>query len=173
MVRDKDAERLKKSVAKSLEQGGGLMMILDQNENTAKFYSKRLMCPTSGMSYREPAPHNFSFNSVNGACPKCKGLGFVSVMDREKVVPNPKLSIREGGLEPLGKYRNALIFWEVESVLLRYDCTLSTPIQDIPEEAMDEIFNGTADRLRIPAAIARTTDDYFVEFGGVYSICMY
>lgn len=167
VVREKDGERLKKSVAKALEQGDGLMMILDQTDNTAKYYSKRLMCPTTGMSYREPAPHNFSFNSMNGACPKCKGLGFVSVMDRDKVVPNPKLSIKEGALEPLGKYRNALIFWEIEAVLKHYDCELSTPVEEIPEEALDEIFNGTADRLRIPASIAHTTDDYYVEFGGI------
>ena len=167
LVREKDAERLKKSVAKALEQGNGLMIILDDTDGTAKFYSKRLMCPTSGISYREPAPHNFSFNSMNGACPKCKGLGYVSVMDQEKVVPNPQQTIREGALAPLGKYRNALIFWEIEAVLLQYDCDLNTPVCEIPEEAMDEIFNGTADRLRIPAAIAHTTDDYYVEFGGL------
>lgn len=167
IAREKDGERLKKSVAKALEQGDGLMMILDQTNDTAKYYSKRLMCPTTGMSYREPAPHNFSFNSMNGACPKCKGLGYVNVMDFDKVVPNPKLSIKEGALEPLGKYRNTLIFWEIEAVLMRYDCQLNTPVEDLPEEAMDEIFNGTADRLRIPASIAHTTDDYYVEFGGL------
>ena len=167
VVREKDSERLRKSVAKSMEQGNGLMMILDATDNTARFYSKQLMCPTSGISYREPAPHNFSFNSMSGACPKCKGLGYVNVMDHEKVVPNPKLSIREGALAPLGKYRNSLIFWEIEAVLTHYDCELTTPVEDIPEEAMDEIFNGTADRLRIPAAIAHTTDDYYVEYGGL------
>ena len=167
VVREKDSERLRKRVAKSMEQGNGLMMILDATDNTARFYSKQLMCPTSGISYREPAPHNFSFNSMSGACPKCKGLGYVNVMDHEKVVPNPKLSIREGALAPLGKYRNSLIFWEIEAVLTHYDCELTTPVEDIPEEAMDEIFNGTADRLRIPAAIAHTTDDYYVEYGGL------
>ena len=167
VVREKDDERLRKSVAKTMEQGNGLMMILDATDETARFYSKQLMCPTTGMSYREPAPHNFSFNSVSGACPKCKGLGYVSVMDQEKVVPNPKLSIKEGALAPLGKYRNALIFWEIEAVLAQYDCDLKTPVAEIPEEAMDEIFNGTAERLRIPAAIAHTTDDYYVEFNGL------
>ena len=167
VVREKDSERLRKSVAKTMEQGNGLMMILDATDETARFYSKQLMCPTTGMSYREPAPHNFSFNSVSGACPKCKGLGYINVMDYEKVVPNTKLSIRDGALAPLGKYRNALIFWEIEAVLGKYDCTLKTPVEEIPEEAMDEIFNGTADRLRIPAAIAHTTDDYYVEYGGL------
>ena len=166
-VQAKDGERLRKSVGETLQQGGGLMMILDASTHDTRFYSKQLMDPVSGISYREPAPHNFSFNSAQGACPKCKGLGFVSVMDHEKVVPNDKLSIRDGGLAPLGKYRNALIFWEIQTVLADYDCDLRTPIADIPEEAMDEIFNGRADRLRIPAATAHTTDDYYVEFNGL------
>ena len=166
-VQAKDAERLHKSVAQTLQQGDGLMMLLDAASNEARFYSKRLMDPVSGISYREPAPHNFSFNSTQGACPKCKGLGVVSVMDREKVVPDASLSIKAGGLAPLGKYRNALIFWEVQAVLEEYDCSLTTPIADIPEEAMDEIFNGRADRLRIPAKIAHTTDDYYVDYDGL------
>lgn len=166
-VQPKDEERLKKSVRQSLVQGEGLMLILDADTNEIRFYSKRLMCPTTGLAYREPAPHNFSFNSAQGACPKCKGLGVVNVMDREKVCPNPKLSIKEGALEPLGKYKNALIFWEIEAVLLKYDCTITTAVEDIPEEAMDEIFNGSADRLRIPANIAKTNDDYYVEFAGL------
>lgn len=167
VVREKDEERLKRSVNKSLEQGDGLMVVLDATDDTVRYFSKQLMCPTTGLSYREPAPHNFSFNSVSGACPKCKGLGYISMMDRDKVIPDAALSIRAGGLAPLGKYRSTLIFWEVETVLRHYDCTLDTPICDIPEEAMDEIFNGSADRLQIPADIAHTTDDYSVEFGGL------
>lgn len=167
VVREKDEERLKRSVNKSLEQGDGLMVVLDATDDTVRYFSKQLMCPTTGLSYREPAPHNFSFNSVSGACPKCKGLGYISMMDRDKVIPDADLSIRAGGLAPLGKYRSTLIFWEVETVLRHYDCTLDTPICDIPEEAMDEIFNGSADRLQIPADIAHTTDDYSVEFGGL------
>ncbi|MCF0236734.1 MAG: excinuclease ABC subunit UvrA, partial [Bacteroidaceae bacterium] len=166
-VQPKDEERLKKSVRQTLLQGQGLMLILDADSNQVRYYSKRLMCPTTGMAYREPAPHNFSFNSAQGACPKCKGLGYVSVIDREKVCPRPELSIKDGALEPLGKYKNALIFWEIEAVLAQYDCSLTTPVQDIPEEAMNEIFNGSAERLRIPAAIAKTTDDYYVEFAGL------
>lgn len=167
VVREKDGERLMRSVNKSLEQGNGLMVVLDATDQTARYYSRRLMCPTTGLSYREPAPHNFSFNSMNGACPKCKGLGFVSVMDREKVVPDPRKSIREGALAPLGKHRNTLIFWEIEAVLARYDYTLDTPVAELPEEVLDEVFNGSADRLRIPAGVAHTTDDYMVEFGGL------
>ena len=167
VVRAKDGERLRKSVAQTMEQGSGLMLLLDDSTGEARYYSKRLMCPTSGISYREPAPHNFSFNSAQGACPKCKGLGYVSIIDREKVMPNPLLSIREGGLVPLGKYRNAFIFWEVAAVLARYGCDLDTPLSELPEEALDEVFNGSADRVRIPAAMAHTTDDYYVEFDGL------
>lgn len=166
-VQAKDGERLTKSVAETLRQGHGMMMLLDAADHQVRFYSKQLMDPVSGIAYRDPAPHNFSFNFTQGACPKCKGLGFVSVMDRDKVVPDPKLSIKEGGLAPLGKYRNALIFWEIQTVLADYDCDLKTPICDIPEEAMDEVFNGRADRLRIPASTAHTTDDYYVEFDGL------
>ena len=166
-VQAKDGERLTKSVAETLRQGHGMMMLLDAADHQVRFYSKQLMDPVSGIAYRDPAPHNFSFNSTQGACPKCKGLGFVSVMDRDKVVPDPRLSIKEGGLAPLGKYRNALIFWEIQTVLADYDCDLKTPICDIPEEAMDEVFNGRADRLRIPASTAHTTDDYYVEFDGL------
>ena len=176
----KDLERLKRSVARTLEMGNGLMMLylpsapattpLPNGETAngqVRFLSKHLMCPTSGISYREPAPHNFSFNSLQGACPKCKGLGYVNVVDQEKVIPDPNLSIRKGGLAPLGKYRSALIFWCIEPVLNKYEYTLDTPISELPEEVMDEIFNGPTERLRIPAATAHTTDDYYVDFGGL------
>jgi excinuclease ABC subunit A len=125
------------------------------------------MCPTTGLAYREPAPHNFSFNSATGACPKCNGLGYVNIIDHEKVCPNPRMSIYEGGLAPLGKYRNSLIFWEVEAVLLKHGCDINMPISEVSEEALDEIINGSPDRLRIPAAIAKTSDDYYVEFNGL------
>lgn len=166
-VQEKDRERLEKSVHATMQQGQGLIQVLDNATNEARYYSKLLMDPVSGISYREPAPNNFSFNSAQGACPKCKGLGYISVIDREKVVPNPKLSIRDGGLTPLGKYRNALIFWEIEALLLKYDCTLKTPIEKIPDEAMDDIFNGTTERLHIPGSIMHTTDDHYVDFDGL------
>ena len=166
-VQEKDRERLEKSVHATMQQGQGLIQVLDSATNEARYYSKLLMDPVSGISYREPAPNNFSFNSTQGACPKCKGLGYISVIDREKVVPNPKLSIRDGGLAPLGKYRNALIFWEIEALLLKYDCTLKTPIEKIPDEAMDDIFNGTTERLHIPGSIMHTTDDHYVDFDGL------
>ena len=119
VVQEKDAERLRKSVAQTLRQGEGLMLLFDVAANKGAFLSKQLMCPTTGLAYREPAPHNFSFNSAQGACPKCKGLGYVNVIDRDKVVPDPSLSIRKGGLAPLGKYSKVLIFWEVEAVLMK------------------------------------------------------
>ena len=151
-VQDKDEERLRKSIAKCMELGEGLMMVAsegqqpaDAGQQTVRYFSKSLMDPVSGISYREPAPHNFSFNSVQGACPKCKGLGYVTVVDREKVCPNPKRSIREGALEPLGKYRDIGIFHSLEAVLAQYDSTLDTPVEDLSEEAIDEIINGSAD----------------------------
>ena len=164
---EEKTERLTRSVRKALDMGDGLMMILDADTQETRYLSRRLMDPVSGISYREPAPNNFSFNSTQGACPKCKGLGYVSVIDREKVCPDPKKSIKDGALEPLGRWRNALIFWEVEAVLLKYDVDIDTPVESIPEEALDEIFNGSADRLRIPADIAKTSEDYYVTYDGL------
>ena len=171
----KDYERLRKSVSKTLDMGEGLMMVFlpdksngnEGNSGEIRYLSKNLMCPVSGISYREPAPHNFSFNSLQGACPKCKGLGYINEVDREKVIPDSSLSIRKGGLAPLGKYRSTLIFWCIEAVLDQYGFDLDTPIADLSEEAMDEIFSGSTERLRIPASIAHTTDDYYIEFGGL------
>ena len=166
-VQAKDEERLKKSVQQALSQGDGLMLVLDADDETVRYYSKRLMCPVTGLAYREPAPHNFSFNSSQGACPKCKGLGVVNVIDREKVCPDPKLSIKKGALVPLGKYTKTLIFWEIETVLEQYGFTLDTPVADLSDEALDVVFNGTPELLRIPAARMGRTDDYYADFGGV------
>ena len=166
-VAAKDEERLKKSVAQTLAQGGGLMMVLDADTGEARYYSKLLMDPVSGISYREPAPNNFSFNSAQGACPKCKGLGYVSVIDREKVIPDPTLSVRKGGLAPLGDYRNRHIFWEIEAVLNEAGFDLDTPLEELPEDVLDTIFHGRGDRLRIPGSVMHTTDDQYVEFFGL------
>ena len=187
VVTAKDTDRLRQSVGLAMNQGNGLIMVLDKtaaDEAPAKvasdtlkdsnvssnefvhYYSKNLMDPVSGTSYREPAPHNFSFNSAQGACQKCRGMGVVTVVDREKVL-QPDLSVKAGGIIPLGKYTNTLIFWEIAAVLEQYECTLDTPLGEIPEEALDEIFSGSPDRLRIPATIAHTTDDYYVEFNGL------
>ena len=166
-VADKDADRLRQSVATAMQQGGGLIMVFDMETGDVRHYSRRLMCPTSGIAYRDPAPHDFSFNSPQGACPRCKGLGVVSLIDEEKVFPDPKLSVRQGGIAPLGKARQAMIFWQIQAVLERYDATLDTPVGDLPREAVDEIINGSPERLRIPAAVARTSSDYFTDYDGL------
>jgi excinuclease ABC subunit A len=166
-VAEKDADRLRQSVATAMQQGVGLIMVFDMETGDVRHYSRRLMCPTSGIAYRDPAPHDFSFNSPQGACPRCKGLGVVSLIDEEKVFPDPKLSVRQGGIAPLGKARQAMIFWQIQAVLERYDATLDTPVGDLPREAVDEIINGSPERLRIPAAVARTSSDYFTDYDGL------
>ena len=166
-VAEKDGDRLRQSVSTAMQQGGGLIMVFDMETGEVRHYSRRLMCPTSGIAYRDPAPHDFSFNSPQGACPRCKGLGMVSLIDEEKVFPDPKLSVRQGGIAPLGKARQAMIFWQIQAVLERYDATLDTPIGQLPREAMDEILNGSPERLRIPASVARTSSDYFTDYDGL------
>lgn len=166
-VQDKDAERLHQSVTKCLDQGDGLLLVLDAEDQQIRYFSRRLMCPVTGIAYREPAPNVFSFNSTMGACPKCKGLGFLHAMDFQKVCPDASKSIREGALEPLGKWRNNLIFWEVEAVLRKYDADRDTPVCEIPEEAIDEIVNGCSDSLRIPGQQSGGDDDYYVTFDGL------
>ncbi len=166
-VRDKDDERLRKSVETAMRQGDGLMMIMDKDTGKAKYYSKRLMCPTTGIAYSDPAPNKFSFNSPEGACPRCKGLGEVAEIDIEKVIPNNSLSIHEGGIIPLGKYKNQLIFWQIAAILEEYDCTLKTRIKDIPDEAMNDILYGRLEKIKIRKEVIHTTSDYFVEFDGI------
>jgi excinuclease ABC subunit A len=148
-VEPADERRLKESLRIAMKQGDGLILLLDVETNKIRYYSRRLMCPVTGLSYSEPAPHNFSFNSPHGACPRCKGLGQINLLDMKKIVPDPSLSIYNGGIVALGKYRNILLFWQIESLCKKYGVTLKTPIRDIPEEAMDEIMNGTGDRLSI------------------------
>ena len=160
-------ERLKKSVEIAMKQGEGLIMILDKDTNEIKFFSKKLMCPTSGIAYSDPAPNVFSFNSPQGACPRCKGLGVVSEIDLKKVIPNSKTTIREGGIVPLGKYKNQLIFWQIEAILKKYDQTLNTPIEEISDDAMNEILYGALENVRIDKELVHTSSDYFVTFDGV------
>ena len=167
VAHDKDDERLKKSVATAMKQGDGLLMIMEKDSGEAKYYSKRLMCPTTGMSYGDPAPNKFSFNSPEGACPRCKGLGYVDEIDLGKVIPDKSISIRQGAIVPLGKYKNQMIFWQIESILEKYGCELATPVNDIPEEAMNEILYGSMENVRIRKELVHTSSDYFVEFDGV------
>jgi len=160
-------DRLSKSVSLAMKQGDGLIMILDAEKNSVKFFSKRLMCPTTGISYSDPAPNNFSFNSPQGACPHCKGLGYINEIDMAKVIPNRKLSIYEGGIVPLGKYKNQMIFWQIDAILKKYDYTLKTPIADLPDEALQEILYGSLENVRIDKELVHTSSDYFVSFDGI------
>lgn len=167
VVADKDDTRLKNSVATAMRQGDGLLMILDAQTDSIRHYSKRLMCPVTGLSYREPAPHNFSFNSPQGACPKCKGLGVVSQIDIDKVIPDRELSISEGAIAPLGKYKNSMIFWQIAALLEKYEATLKTPVRELPDDALDEILYGSDERIKIKSSLIGTSSDYFVTFEGV------
>lgn len=167
IVADKDDKRLRDSVAVAMKQGNGLLMILEAKANEARHYSKQLMCPVSGLSYREPAPHNFSFNSPQGACPKCKGLGVVNIIDINKVIPNKKKSIYEGAIAPLGKYKSSTIFWQIEALLEKHDADLKTPLTDLDEDVIDEILYGSDERIRIRASVIGTSSDFFTTFEGV------
>ena len=166
-VADKDDVRLKNSVNNAMQQGQGLMLILDADDGQVKHYSKLLMDPITGLSYPEPAPHSFSFNSPQGACPKCKGLGVVSQIDIDKVIPDRHLSVRDGGIMPLGKYKNSMVFWQVEAVLEKYEATLDTPISELSDETIDEILYGTSERIKIKSSLIGTSSDYFMNFEGV------
>ncbi len=166
-VSSKDEDRLKKSVSIAMKQGEGLIMILDKETGAIKHFSKRLMCPTTGISYSDPAPNNFSFNSPQGACPHCKGLGTINQIDLAKVIPDKKQSIYEGGIAPLGKYKNQMIFWQIAALLKKYDCELKTPIEDIPDDAMREVLYGSLEDVRIDKEVVHTSSDYFVAFNGV------
>ena len=149
VVSASDEQRLRQSVALAMKQGEGLLMVLDADTNELRHYSRSLMDPLTGISYSEPAPNNFSFNSPQGACHHCKGLGNVNIIDIDKVIPDPSLSIYQGGIIPLGKHKNSMIFWQIEAILEKYGADLKTPISKIPEEAIDEIMNGTEERLKI------------------------
>ena len=160
-------ERLKRTIQTAMKQGEGLIMILDYETGEVKHFSRRLMCPTTGISYSDPAPNTFSFNSPQGACPRCKGLGYISEIDMGKVIPDTKKSIHEGGIVPLGKYKNQMIFWQIDAILRKHDCDLKTPIADIPDECMNEILYGSLESVRINKDLVHTSSDYFVDYDGV------
>ena len=160
-------ERLSKTISTAMKQGDGLIMILDNESGEAKYFSKRLMDPITGIAYKDPAPNIFSFNSPEGACPHCKGLGVIDEIDLKKVIPDTKQNIYSGAIIPLGKYKNQMIFWQIEAILKKYDCTLKTPVKDIPKEAMDEVLYGSLDKLKISKELVHTTSDYFVSFDGI------
>ena len=160
-------DRLRKTVETAMRQGDGLIMILDKDSGVAKNFSKRLMCPTTGLSYRDPAPNMFSFNSPEGACPKCKGLGYVNEIDMKKVIPDDTLSIYQGAIVPLGKYKSQMIFWQIGAILEKAECTLKTPVKDIPEDTLDEILYGSLEPVKIDKELVHTSSDYFTTFDGV------
>ena len=148
-VSPKDLTRLRDTVSEALRQGDKQMMLYDVDNDTTFQFSQQLMDPTTGLSYREPAPHNFSFNSPQGYCPACHGLGFVNIVDRQKIIPDDTQSIHSGAILPLGKYRNSMIFWQIEAICKKHGCTLKTPVRELPEEAVDAILNGTDEHLAI------------------------
>ena len=166
VVSNKFADTLKSSLRIAMKQGDGLILIQDVEKDEVRHYSRQLMCPSTGLSYSEPAPHTFSFNSPYGACLKCKGLGEVNQIDIDKIVPKPQLSIYAGGIAPLGKYKNSLFFWQIEAICEKHDVTIKTPIKDLPQEALDDIMFGTDERLQIKNE-SLGNSNYVVAFEGV------
>jgi len=166
---ERESDRLKKSLSSAMKQGKGVAMILEKDGNEPRYFSSQLMCPTSGISYNEPAPHSFSFNSPQGACPRCNGLGVISDVDIRKIIPDMEKSIRKGALLPLGPYRNALIFWQLESLATKHGFTLDTPVKDIPEEALNAILYGTEEPLKLQNTPLGTSSNYFLSFDGIIS----
>ena len=166
-VSSSDERRLRESLRNAMKRGEGLVMILDMDSQEVSHYSRMLMDPKTGLSYSEPAPHNFSFNSPNGACPCCKGLGYVNIIDKDKIIPDTELSIHQGGIEPLGKYKNSLVFWQIEAICDKYGVSLKTPIKDIPDEALDEILNGTTERLIIKDHVLGSSSSFFTPYEGL------
>ncbi len=167
LVQEKDKERIKNSVQIAMKQGEGVIMIMDAESGAVKSYSKRLMDPVTGLAYADPAPNMFSFNSPEGACPRCKGLGYVNEIDLEKIIPDRRLSIHDGGIVPLGKYKKQMIFWQVDAILKKYECDLHTPLNDVPDEALSEILYGSLEKVKIPKENVLTSTDYFTTFDGV------
>lgn len=165
-VARKDEKRLKDTVELAFRQGKDQLLILDAETEEISYYSKTLMDPSTGLSYLDPAPHNFSFNSPQGACHKCKGLGYVNLIDREKIMPDMSLSIKDGGVLPLGKYKNSLVFWQIAAICEKYGCDINTPLSQLPEEALDDIMNGTDERLNIKTETL-STSNYFLTYDGL------
>ena len=168
-VSEKDRERLKKSLSAALKQGKGVSMIMEKDGNKPRYFSSQLMCPTSGISYNEPAPHSFSFNSPQGACPHCNGLGTINDVDIKKIIPDDGKSIRDGAILPLGKHRNALIFWQLEAIATRYGFTLDTPVKEIPEQALRCILYGSEEPLKLQNTPLGANSNYFLSFDGIIS----
>lgn len=164
---DSSDKRLRESVQAGMKHGQGIIMILDNETGVCKYFSRHLMCPTTGISYNEPAPHNFSFNSPQGACPKCNGLGMIPQLDMDKIIPDKSLSIFKGGITPLGPYRNSMVFWQIESIAESFGFDLKTPLSEIPEEALDKILFGTGERIQIKNSPLGENINYFMTYEGI------
>ena len=167
VVSDDYEERIRRSIATAMKQGEGMVMVINKDTGETKSFSKRLMDPATGIAYQDPAPNMFSFNSPEGACPHCKGLGKVNQIDLKKVIPDDSMSIHEGGIAPLGKYKSQMIFWQIESLLEKYDLNLKTSLKDIPGEAMQEILYGSLENVKIAKEKVHTSTDYFCAYDGV------
>ncbi len=166
LIRARDEQRLKKSIALAMSQGNGIVMLLERTSNEPRFFSKHLMCPTSGISYAEPAPHNFSFNTPKGACPVCKGIGQINQIDLEKIIPDKKLSIAQGAIVPLGKQKNSMVFWQITAICEKYGTSIKVPVEELPDEALDEILNGSPDNLHIRNE-SLGQSNYYVPYYGI------
>jgi len=166
-VSSKDTDRLRHSLGVAMTMGEGQIMVLDKQTDELRHFSKRLMCPTTGICYHEPAPNNFSFNSPEGACPHCKGLGYVTLVDADKIIPDRKLSVYDGGLAPLGKFKNAMIFWQIQAVLERQGYDIKEPLENLPVETVNEIIYGSTERIRIPKELIKTSSDFYTEYEGL------
>ncbi len=166
LVKELDHKRLRESVALAMKQGEGTCMLMAKDENP-RFYSRNLMCPTTGLSYSEPAPHSFSFNSPSGACSRCNGLGTVIEMDLKKIIPDDQLSIYEGGIEALGRFRGVLIFWQLEAVAEKYKFSLKDPIRAIPDEAWQTVLYGSEERFRLKDTPLGGYSNYMLRFDGI------
>jgi len=167
VVDEASDKRLKSSVQTAMKHGDGIVMVLNSDNESVKYYSRHLMCPTSGISYNEPAPHHFSFNSPQGACPKCNGLGVIPFLDMDKIIPDRTSTIYKGGIAPLGPYKNSLIFWQIEAIAELHGCNLKTPIEDMPEEALDKILYGSPERIQLKNTPLGENINYFMTYEGI------
>lgn len=167
VVSEETQKRLKESVHTAMIHGKGVIMVVDKKTNNFRYYSKQLMCPTTGISYNEPAPHSFSFNSPQGACKKCSGLGEITEADISKIIPDPSLSIAKGAIEPLGSQKNSVVFWQIEAILHKYGFTLETPVEEFSEEALNTVLYGSDESFKLLHSPAGTSSGYFLNFDGI------
>ncbi|MEI7422103.1 MAG: excinuclease ABC subunit UvrA [Prolixibacteraceae bacterium] len=167
VVEEKDRKRLRDSLERAMKHGEGIVMILDPDAGSVRYFSRHLMCPTTGISYNDPAPHTFSFNSPKGACLKCNGLGEINEIDFSKIVPDPTLSITQGGIAPLGPYKNTLIFWQLEALADKYNFNLKTPVGEIDEEVLNAILHGTGERIQLKNSPLGSSIDYMMTYEGI------